>query len=66
MGRYANRIENAVFNVGGKTTSWKPTTAKNHLHGTFPRKLYEVKTFGDTLLLEAESPRWRGWFPREI
>ena len=56
VGRYANRIENAVFNVGGKTYQLEANNGKNHLHGTFPRKLYEVKTFGDTLLLEAESP----------
>ena len=59
VGRYANRIENAVFNVGGKTYQLEANNGKNHLHGTFPRKLYEVKAFGDTLLLEAESPMER-------
>ncbi len=59
VGRYANRIENAAFNVGGKTYQLEANNGKNHLHGTFPRKLYEVKTFGDTLLLEAESPDGR-------
>ena len=39
VGRYANRIENAVFNVGGKTYQLEANNGKNHLHGTFPRKL---------------------------
>lgn len=56
VGRYANRIENAVFSVGGKTYQLEKNNGENHLHGTFPRKLYRVKSFGDTLLMEAESP----------
>ena len=66
VGRYANRIENAVFNVGGKTYQLEANNGKNHLHGTFPRKLYEVKTFGDTLLLEAESPDGEDGFPGNL
>ena len=33
VGRYANRIENAVFNVGGKTYQLEANNGKNHLHG---------------------------------
>ena len=66
VGRYANRIENAMFNVGGKTYQLEANNGKNHLHGTFPRKLYEVKTFGDTLLLEAESPDGEDGFPGNL
>lgn len=56
VGRYANRIENAVFSVGGKTYQLEANNGPNHLHGCFSRKLYQVKAFGDTLLMEAESP----------
>ena len=66
VGRYANRIENAVFNVGGKAYQLEANNGKNHLHGTFPRKLYEVKAFGDTLLLEAESPDGEDGFPGNL
>ena len=66
VGRYANRIENAMFNVGGKIYQLEANNGKNHLHGTFPRKLYEVKTFGDTLLLEAESPDGEDGFPGNL
>ena len=50
VGRYANRIENAVFSVGGKTYQLEANNGPNHLHGCFSRKLYRVKAFGDTLL----------------
>ena len=56
VGRYANRIENATFSVGGKTYQLEANNGPNHLHGCFSRKLYRVKAFGDTLLMEAESP----------
>ena len=49
VGRYANRIENAVFTVGGKTYQLEANNGPNHLHGCFSRKLYRVKSFGDTL-----------------
>ena len=63
MGRYANRIENAEFSLSGKTYKLEANNGKNHLHGTFPRKIYDVKTFGDTLLMETESPAGEDGFP---
>ena len=66
VGRYANRIENAEFSVGGKKYQLEPNNGKNHLHGTFPRKIYDVKAFGDTLLLETESPAGEDGFPGNL
>ena len=66
VGRYANRIENAVFSVGGRAYHLEANNGKNHLHGTFPRKIYDVKSFGDTLLLEAESPDGEDGFPGNL
>ena len=63
VGRYANRIENATFSVGGKTYQLEANNGPNHLHGCFSRKLYRVKAFGDTLLMEAESPDGEDGFP---
>ena len=59
VGRYANRIENATFSVGGKTTSWKKQRPQPTCTAVFPQNLL-VKAFGDTLLMEAESPDRRG------
>ncbi len=36
VGRYANRIENAVFTVGGKTYQLEKTTAKTTCTAVFP------------------------------
>jgi len=66
VGRYANRIENAVFSVGGRVYHLKANNGPNHLHGCFERKLYPAKTFGDTLLLEAESPDGEDGFPGNL
>ena len=66
VGRYANRIENAVFSVGGKTYQLKKNCGEHHLHGTFPCKLYRVKSFGDTLLMETESPDGEDGFPGNL
>lgn len=66
VGRYANRIENSCFSVGGRTYHLEPNNGKNHLHGTFPTKLYQSKAFGDTLLMEAESPDGEDGFPGNL
>ena len=66
VGRYANRIENAEFSVGGKKYQLEPNNGRNHLHGTFPKKIYDVKAFGDTLLLETESPAGEDGFPGNL
>ena len=66
VGRYANRIENAEFSVGGRKYQLEPNNGRNHLHGTFPKKIYDVKAFGDTLLLETESPAGEDGFPGNL
>ena len=66
VGRYANRIENAEFSVGGATYKLEANNGPNHLHGCFNRKLYRVKSFGDTLLMEAESPDGEDGFPGNL
>ena len=35
VGRYANRIENATFSVGGKTYQLEANNGPNHLHGQY-------------------------------
>ena len=66
VGRYANRIENAEFSIGGQKYQLEANNGKNHLHGTFPQKLYDVKAFGDTLLMETESPAGEDGFPGNL
>ena len=66
VGRVANRIENASFTLGGRTYQLEANNGPNHLHGAFSTKLYRVKGFGDTLLLEAESPDGEDGFPGRL
>src|SRR5699024_7103720 len=63
VGRYANRIEGAAFTLNGRTYQLEANSGRNHLHGCFARKSYAVKAFGDTLLLEADSPDGEDGFP---
>ena len=63
VGRYANRIENAAFSLNGKTYQLEANDGANHLHGCFARKMYSVKAFGDTVLMEADSPDGEDGFP---
>ena len=66
VGRYANRSENAEFSVGGRKYQLEPNNGRNHLHGTFLKKIYDGKAFGDTLLLETESPAGEDGFPGNL
>ena len=63
VGRYANRIEGAAFTLNGKTYQLEANNGRHHLHGCFARTSYAVKAFGDTLLLEADSPDGEEGFP---
>ena len=65
MARYANRIENAEFSVGGRKYQLSSTTAGNHLHGTFPKR-YDAGIPGDTLPLETGEPGGRGRLPGNL
>lgn len=63
VGRYANRIEGARFALGGRTYQLEANNGPNHLHGCFSTKMFRVKAFGDSLLMEAESPDGEDGFP---
>lgn len=63
VGRYANRIENAQFSAGGRVWKLEANNGKNHLHGCFSRKMFTAKAFGNSLLMEADSPAGEDGFP---
>ena len=63
VGRYANRIQNAVFSLNGKTYALPENDGPNHLHGTFERRVFDAAAQGDTLVLRYVSPDGEEGFP---
>ncbi len=63
VGRCANRIENARFEIDGVTTQLERNEGRNHLHGSFSRKLYESSIEDDKLVLRMNSPEGDDGFP---
>ena len=63
VGRYANRIENAEFSVGGRKYQLEPNNGRNHLHGTFGRLTYQGSIVDDSLVLTGHSPDGDDGFP---
>ena len=70
VGRYANRIENAVFNVGGKTYQLEANNGPNHLHGGlqgFDSKIWQVQEAArNTLVLTLHSPDGEENYPGNL
>lgn len=63
IGRYANRIERAEFELDGKTYRLKPNDGPNHLHGTFQKTAFKGSIVDGSLLLKASSPDGDDGFP---
>lgn len=63
VGRYANRLENAEFTLDGKTYSLTANDGKNHLHGTYGKRVFRGEIKGDRLELKLHSPDGEEGFP---
>ncbi len=67
VGRYANRIGEAKFQLGGKTYSLCPNDGgRHHLHGGkvgFDRKIWDARTENNALVLSYESPDGEEGYP---
>ena len=66
VGRVANRIENAVFTVDGKTYHLQPNSGKNHLHGVLNKTVFRASAEGDSLVLTYTSPDGEEGFPGTV
>ena len=66
VGRYANRIENSVFTIDGKTYDLAPNDGKNHLHGVLARSVFKGRIEADKLVLEYHSPNGEEGFPGNL
>lgn len=66
VGRCANRIEGARFELDGKTFFLEANDGKNHLHGTFGKRVYKGSIAGNSLTLRGTSPAGDDGFPGKV
>ena len=69
VGRYANRIENAVFTVGGKTYQLQANNGPNHLHGgtkNFANRLWESRVETNRVVMSLLSEDGDQNYPGEL
>jgi aldose 1-epimerase len=55
VGRYANRIRGAAFELNGETVRLTPNDGPNHLHGTLGRRVFRAETGENRLRLTCRS-----------
>ena len=63
VGRYANRLKGAAFELNGRTYQLEKNDGENHLHGTFCRTMFHVEEQGDGLLLSHVFPDGEEGYP---
>lgn len=63
VGRYANRIRDGRFTLNGKTYQLSPNDGPHHLHGIYPRQVFQGGIAGDCLILRRVSPSGEEGFP---
>lgn len=66
VGRYANRIKDAEFTLNGVRYQLEKNLGGNHLHGCFPRRVFEAQVCSDTLVLSYLSPDGEDGFPGDL
>jgi aldose 1-epimerase len=66
MGRYANRIANSRFPLGGAVVELTANEGPNHLHGVLTRCLYEVEQGENSLTLRRTSPAGEEGYPGRL
>lgn len=66
VGRYANRIKDSRFSLGGKEVVLTPNNGKNHLHGCFSFVRYAASVQGDSLVLRRVSPDGEDGYPGAV
>lgn len=66
VGRYANRIKGAAFELNGKTYTLPKNDGNNHLHGTFAHRTYPAEVQGDTVVFHGVSEDGEEGFPGKL
>ncbi len=63
VGRCANRIRGAAFELNGQTVRLSKNDGENHLHGVFSFVRYEAEAAPDALILRRVSPAGEEGYP---
>lgn len=63
VGRYANRIKKAQFELNGKTYSLPQNDGANHLHGTYTERVFPAEIVEDRVVFHGVSPDGEEGFP---
>lgn len=66
VGRFANRLRNARFQLDGVTYQLQPNEGANHLHGTYCNRLLEGHIQGNTLTFSFLSPDGEEGYPGNL
>ena len=66
VGRYANRIKNSCFELNGRTYRLEPNEGRNHLHGTYTRRIFKGETCGDSVVFKGTSPDGEEGYPGNL
>lgn len=63
VGRYANRIKGAQFQLNGQTYTLEKNDGNNHLHGIYCRQVFSGSVEDDWLVLRRASPDGEEGYP---
>ena len=66
VGRYANRIKGACFELNGKSFALEKNDGENHLHGVYCRQVFDGLTDGDSLTFRRVSPDGEEGYPDAV
>ena len=66
VGRYANRIKNAEFEIDGEKFYLSKNNGNNHLHGTYSKKVFDYEIQNDKLKLIYISEDGEEGYPGEL
>ncbi|MCQ2442700.1 MAG: galactose mutarotase [Oscillospiraceae bacterium] len=66
VGRYANRIGGARFQVNGTPVVLTPNEGENHLHGAYPFRMFAVERQSDSLIFRGTSLPEEEGYPGKV
>ena len=66
VGRFGNRIINSEFTLNGKTYHLTPNNGRNHLHGTFSKRVLDSHIDGDSVVMTLVSPPEEEGYPGRL